>query len=92
MRIQLSLFVGAQLAGRRGGAQFEYSSCRPIGPTPRLPIGFQLVAHRLSPVRFAFGEVFAELLKTSIVMVSDVGVGLAELLSNLFERVALKKM
>ena len=35
---------------------------------------------------------FAELLKTSVVVVSDIGIGLAQPLGDLRERVSLKKM
>jgi hypothetical protein len=55
-------------------------------------IEFQLIAHGLSPVQFIFGQVFAELFKTSIMVIPDVGVGLAQLLSDLCERVALKEV
>jgi hypothetical protein len=39
-----------------------------------------------------FYQVFAELLKTSIVVVSDVGIRLAEFLSDLRKRVPLEKV
>jgi hypothetical protein len=59
---------------------------------PRLPIGIRFITHGLLPVQFVFGQVSAELFKTTIVMISDVGVGLPQLLGNLSERVALKEV
>src|ERR1700746_1090785 len=59
---------------------------------PRLPIEFHFITHGLSPVQLVFGEGFAEFLETSIVMISDVGVGLTQLLGNLCERVDFKEV
>src|ERR1700730_12190938 len=53
---------------------------------------FQLVTHGLSNGQSVFGQMFAELLKTTIVVVSDIGIRLAQLFSNLCECVSLKKM
>src|SRR5258708_38076593 len=50
------------------------------------------IAHGLLPVQLVFGQVPAELFKPSIMMISDVGVGLAQLLGNLSECVAFKKV
>ena len=59
---------------------------------PRLLIEFQLVAYGLSPVQFTLGQVRTQLLKSPIVMVPDIGIGLSQLFSNLGEGIALKKM
>ena len=59
---------------------------------PRLPIGLHFIAHGLSSVQFVFGQVSAELFETTIMMISHVGVGLAQLLGNLCERVAFKEV
>ena len=59
---------------------------------PLLLIEFQLVAHGLSSLQCVIVQVFAELLKTSIVMVPDIGIGLAQLVGDLGEGVALKEM
>ena len=59
---------------------------------PQVPIEFHFITHGLSPVQLVFGQVFAEFLETSIVMISDVGVGLTQLLGNLCERVAFKEV
>ncbi len=68
------------------------SSCGPIGQMPRLPFGFQVVTHALSPVQFVASYVLSKLFKASIVMISDVGVGLTQLLGNLCECVAFKEV
>lgn len=59
---------------------------------PRLFIEFQLVTHGLAPLQCVIVQAFAELFKTSIVMVSDIGIGLSQLLGDLDEGVALKEM
>ncbi len=59
---------------------------------PRLFIEFQLVTHGLSSLQCVIVQAFAELLKTSIVMVSDIGIRLSQLLGDLGEGVALKEM
>ena len=59
---------------------------------PRLPIGIHFIAHGLLPVQFVFCYVAAELFKPSIMMISDVGVGLAQFLGNLCERVTLEEV
>src|SRR5580700_8266724 len=59
---------------------------------PRLLIGLQYIAHRLSPIQFGLGQVPAKLFNTTIVVISDVGVGLAQLLGNLGERVTFKEV
>jgi len=58
---------------------------------PLLLIGFHLITYGLSPVQFVLGNVFAEFFKTTVVMISDVGVGLAQLLSNLGEGISPQK-
>lgn len=59
---------------------------------PLIPIEFQFVAHRSSPVENIFGQDLADLFKTSVVVVPDVAVGLAELLGDLGQRVAFKEV
>src|SRR5579885_2574993 len=68
------------------------SSCTAIHQMPQLPIGLQLVAHSLSPTQRIFRYIPAELFKTSVVVVSNVGVGLAKPLGDLRERQPLKEM
>jgi hypothetical protein len=59
---------------------------------PRLLVGFQLITRELSSIQFFLGNVLTELLKAAIVMVSDVGIGLAQLFGNFGECVAFEKM
>ena len=59
---------------------------------PLLLIEFQLVTHGLSSLQCVTVQAFAELFKTSIVMVSNIGIGLTQLLGDLGEGVALKEM
>lgn len=59
---------------------------------PLIPIEFHFVAHRSSPVENIFGQDLAELFETSVVVVPDVAVRLAEFFGDLGECVALEEV
>src|ERR1700730_5637063 len=92
MSVESRLFSAVQFASGRSGAKLEEVFVRTHRQMPRLLIGIHLITHGLSAVQFVLGEVFAELFKTSIVMIPDVRVGLTQLLSDLCERIAFEKV
>jgi len=59
---------------------------------PRRLIGIHVVTCGLSPLQFAISQIFSQLFKTAIAMISYVDEGWPHLLGDLWECLALKKV